>query len=336
MNFRYLKRKLAVNWLAEKDTDSLMESARLSTLKSLIYKMGSQFLIDLDFPLHLYIELSRICNYNCPMCMRSTSPSGSHFLDELGKRIIAEAATKGPTSFSLHLFGEPLANPAWGNIVAMIREARPDNTFLLTTNGYFMNEDCCKKLIDLKVNRIFLSIHSLNPETYRKNTGGGDISIILNNVQTFTRIAGPDCKTKLFIRLFYGPNEPPIEEKQLTELRSLGVSFEIRGYHNFAGGKNEWTTFENTSTRWPCFHPWFTLGVAVDGTVTVCCTDASLGLRVGNALNQTIEEIWKSEAVKSIRGEHLNNIFIRYKVCDLCDTWQFHPDIFFKSQYKNS
>lgn len=128
--FGYLKRRLGVKQIAEKDTDALMEDVRVSRLKKVEYKMGSQFFIDRNFPLHLYFELSRACNYKCPMCMRTEVPSRGHFPEELAKKIISEAASKGPTSYSLHLFGEPLANPKWDNIVEMIRSAHPERYFI--------------------------------------------------------------------------------------------------------------------------------------------------------------------------------------------------------------
>jgi MoaA/NifB/PqqE/SkfB family radical SAM enzyme len=329
---KVLKRKLAVGLLAGRDTDAIMERSKVSCLRTFIYKMGSQFLIDYDFPLHLYLELSRTCNYNCPMCMRQEAAAGGHFPQELAEKIISEASRKGPTSYSLHLFGEPLANPKWSNIVSLIRSANPQNAILLTTNGFFMDEDCCKKLVELKVDRIFISIHSLEPQIYKKNTGGGDVSVVINNIRTFLRISGTKSKTKLFVRLFYGPNEPIPDKKSLSDLEDMGVRFEIRGYHNFAGKKNEWTTFNGKIERWPCFHPWFTLGIGVDGKATVCCADFSFGLDAGNAFNQSIEEIWNSAAVKSMRQEHLSNRLNKWTACVPCDTWQFHPDIFFNFQ----
>lgn len=328
----YLKRWFGVRLLAGKDTDRIMRATRTSPLREIAYKLGSQFLIDRDFPLHLYLELSRACNFNCPMCMRKEAGPGGHFPKELARKIISEAAKKGPTSYSLHLFGEPLANPEWGDIVGMIRSANRYNAILLTTNGSFMDEACCRKLLELEVNRIFVSVHSLDPDTYRKNTGGGDISVALNNIRTFMKMAAGAGKNRLFVRLFHKPGEPPAEEKNLKALRDTGVSWELRGYHNFAGGKNEWTTHKQDINRWPCFHPWFTLGIAVDGKITVCCTDARLKLVVGNAFNESIERAWKSEAVKTIRQEHLKKQFKAWKECSICDTWQFHPDIFFGYQ----
>ena len=330
----YIKRLLGVKLLARSDTDKIISNVSQSRLQSYIYKIGSQFLIDQNFPLHLYFELSRLCNYNCPMCMRRDAPEGGHFPVELAKRITEEAARKGPTSYSLHLYGEPLMNPEWADIVALIRQANPHNTILLTTNGFFLDEIACRNLIGLGVNRIFVSLHSLDPHIYRKRTCGGDISIVLNNIRTFTKLAGSSVTTKMFVRLFHGPDDVPISSRQLDQIKELGVNLEIRGYHNFAGGKNKWTTFEKETHRWPCYHPWFTLGIAVDGTSVICCADARLQLKTGNAYEQTIEDMWKSSAVKSIRQEHLRNHFENWKTCELCDIWQFHPDIFFRHQKK--
>jgi len=266
--------------------------------------------------------------------MRSSSAPGGHFPMELSEKIISEAAGKGPTSYSLHLFGEPLLNPQWDKIVKIIRQSNKNNTILLTTNGSVMDESCCKKLLELEVNRIFVSMHSLDAEVYRANTGGGDISVVLSNVKTFAKLARRGGKSKLFIRLFERADSEHIDQEQMDSLRELGISFERRGYHNFAGSKNEWTSFSPHVERWPCFHPWFTLGVAVDGMATICCTDFSLGLNIGNVYEQSIEEIWKSELVSSIRREHTTNRFERWKVCEPCDTWQFHNDIFFEFQYR--
>ena len=272
----YLKRLLGVKLLAGQDTDNIMENVRQSGLQSLVYKLGSQFLIDRNFPLHLYFELSRLCNYNCPMCMRREAPQGGHFPVEMAKRITAEAARKGPTSYSLHLYGEPLMNPEWADIVGVIRHAHPHNAILLTTNGFFLDESASRKLIDLGVNRIFVSLHSLEPHIYKKHTGGGNIEIVLNNIRTFTKMAGPSSRTKMFVRLFHGPDDVPPSSTQLDTIKELGVHLEIRGYHNFAGGKDKWTTFKKEIRRWPCFHPWLTLGIAVDGTTIICCADARL------------------------------------------------------------
>jgi MoaA/NifB/PqqE/SkfB family radical SAM enzyme len=328
----YLKRLLGVKLLAGRDTDKIMENVRQSQLQSILYKLGSQFLIDRDFPLHLYFELSRLCNYNCPMCMRREAPAGGHFPEELADKITAEAAKKGPTSYSLHLYGEPLMNPAWDKIVATIRRAHPYNAILLTTNGFFLTENVSRKLLELGVNRIFVSMHSFDPEVYRNYTRGGDISVVLNNIRTFAKLPGRSSRTKLFIRLFHGPDDSPFVPDYIDSLRALGIRLEIRGYHNFAGGRDQWSTFKKERRRWPCFHPWFTLGVAVDGTTIICCADARLGTKVGNAFEQTLEEIWKSEAVETIRREHLKNQFERWKACEPCDTWKFHPDIFFSFQ----
>jgi radical SAM protein with 4Fe4S-binding SPASM domain len=120
-----------------------------------------------------------------------------------------------------------------------------------------------------------------------------------------------------------------VEENSLLYANIDKAHFEIRGYHNFAGGRQAFSTYNKDVKRWPCYHPWFTLGVTVEGKVTVCCADAAMGLEVGNAYDQAIGEIWNSEAVRSIRKEHHKGIFNRWKVCDSCDTWQFHPDIFF-------
>ena len=247
-----IKRKLGVYLLAQKDTDKIIEDVNASSNDSLVYKVGSQFLIDKKFPLHIYLELSRACNYRCPMCMREASSAGGHFPMDLAQRITAEAAAVGPTSYSLHLFGEPLANPRWFEIVRLIREAHPHNGILLTTNGYFLGAKNCNKLIELGVDKVFVSLHSLDPDTYKDCTGGADLGLVLDNIRTFSKIAGKKSKPKLFVRLFKKMGDEPVSQEHIDPFRALGISVEVRGYHNFAGGKSAWTTLDGGIERWPC------------------------------------------------------------------------------------
>lgn len=327
-----LKRYVGVKLLSKSNTDKIIEDVEASNLKSIVYKVGSQLLIDRKFPLHLYIELSRKCNYHCPMCMRDKAAPGGHFPIHLAEKIVTEAAEYGPTSYSLHLFGEPLSNPKWHDIVKLIKDAHPHNGVLLTTNGYFLNETVSQKLIDLKVDRIFVSLHSMNSEIYKKNTGGGELSTVLKNIINFKKIADTQSKTKLYVRLFAGKHEPKTNELELKLFDELQIPIEVRGYHNFAGGKSNWTAFHSKVERWPCYHLWFTLGIGVDGRATICCADYKFDLEVGNIKNNSISELWQSSLIQLMRNEHRKN---KYKFCDICrqcDTWQFHPNIFFNLQ----
>ncbi len=311
-------RNLAVNLLAK---ENLAQSTR--KVNSLLYKLGTQLLIDRNFPLHIYLELSRSCNYNCPMCVRDKVNFKEGFMEEwLVRKITEEAKEYGATSFSLHLFGEPLLHSYWYNLVKVIREANPKNVILLTTNGSMMDEDCIRKLVELKVDRVFVSVHSFIADHYKIKTGDkGNIKVIIRNLESFRDLVGINQKPKLTIRkLSFGNSYNfPINPR---------FPIEQRNYHNFGGSKDEWTPDRLAIKRYPCYHPWFTLGVTFNGEVSPCCVDYNSQIQVGDAKTQTIKQIWRGQRIKFIREEHLQRRFNNLKFCKNCDGWRFHPNMF--------
>jgi len=310
-----MKRKLATKILSKKHIHSLSKEAKDSLLKKFLFKVGSQALIDHNFPIHLYLELAFTCNYNCPMCPRTEAKRQPFFPLKLAEDIIYEASQYGPTSYSLHMFGEPLLHPQWDKIIETIK-AYPGNVVLLTTNGSLMDKKCSQKLIDLGVDKIFVSIHSLVPGIYYKYTGGGDINKVLDNLKAFKSIN--QNHTKLYVRLF--SNEP---------IRGLdGIDVEVTNYHNYGGFKKEWTALKKERKRYPCFHPWYTLAINTEGDVSVCCSDLKCDLFVGSAHKETIKEMWQGEWVNLVRNCHKNNEH-EYTICKDCDQWQYRSNTFF-------
>ena len=310
-------RKIATKILAKKDVYSIQKS---TGLKRLLYKLGSQILIDKKFPLHIYLELSFLCNYSCPMCPRTETSRQNFMSVSLVEKIVNEAKHYGPTSYSLHMFGEPLLHPKWEKIIRKIKSV-PGNVVLLTTNGSLMDEECSKKLINLGVDKIFVSVHSLVPGIYFKRTGG-NLDRILKNIKVFKKINQQN--TKLYVRMFGNDNT--------DELEGLGIYIEKKPYHNYGGLKNDWTQLKEKE-RYPCFHPWYTLAVNTEGEVSVCCSDLDCDLFVGSALTQSLGEIWKGNWVKTIREAHKDDDY-QFLICRDCDQWQYRSNTFFKCQYR--
>ena len=307
-----MKRWLATQIIAKANISEAMDTGKF------IYKVGSQFLIDEEFPVHILLELSRACNYSCPMCKRLNNAHNTNMSMELARKVVSEARYFGPTSFSLHLFGEPLLNSEWYNIVTMIKKAHIGNVVTLTTNGSMLNERTCRLIKKARIDKVFISVASFNGNVYKEQTGGKSIALILENIQNFIRYAD---KSKLYIRLF-DDSEVPLND----------VKIERRCYHNFADKGNKWSDYDSVE-RYPCWHPWFTIGVTVDGDTTVCCADFDLGLFIGNAYDDTIYDMWGGERVEAIRREHLARKFEACDVCKDCDVWQVRPNIYFRRQY---
>jgi len=69
-----------------------------------------------------------------------------------------------------------------------------------------------------------------------------------------------------------------------------------------------------------CGAPWLNLTVHHSGKVVACCADCSLSYPVGDIRHQSLEEIYNSERLRSLRQMHLTGKLPRH--CRDCDAKQ--------------
>lgn len=288
--------------------------------KNFLYKLGCNYLIDRKFPLLIYLELTRNCNYNCPMCSRTENSLEGYMDLGLVEKIVNEVGEYGPTVFCLHLFGEPLLHPQFIEICDIIKRKK-GNKIILTTNGSLLTEDKIPH-INAYVDKIYVSIHSLDFPTYHKLTGKkGILSTVLDNISNFCKMGD---KKKITMRLF---ETPKFSKEDMRKFKATGVNYEVKKYHNYAGERKEWSGIKSMD-RYPCYHLWFTLAVAVNGDILPCCADVRHRLKLGNANQDKLTDVWKTGLLKTIRFMHCYETVSG--ICEECDQWQYRPDMFFK------
>jgi len=301
-----VKREIAVRLLSN-DTEKVSLLARDSFLYRMGYKLLTQWLIDNKYPIHIYLELSRSCNYSCQMCARNKIEDKSGFMraDTLLK--VLKEMKPYPTSYALHMFGEPLLHPLYYDMIRSIRVVNKQNNIILVTNGSMDMRDLAG-LVD----RIYVSVPHMVPGMYYKMTGGGDLSNVHKNVIEFIKM---NTKTKLLVR-YFGPD--------ITEVLSWkkeGVQFEFKEFHNYAGAAKEWTNLKSKGNVYPCYHHFYTLAITYDGDIRICCADWTGDTSLGKVKDTTIQEAWKKGL-----GKH-------FDLCDKCDIWQYKTNMFFKWQH---
>lgn len=118
------------------------------------------------------MNLNNACNLRCKHCF-TESPKGVHVKDIIPPSKIAEIADQ---AHDLGIFewdmqgGELLSRP---EILFESLQAMKTERFYVyvTTNGWYMTEKIAKKLSDLGVNRVSVSIDSMNPEMHDEFRG---------------------------------------------------------------------------------------------------------------------------------------------------------------------
>lgn len=126
--------------------------------------------------LNLRISITQRCNNRCAYCHREGEVQRANRSAELMS--VQEIVRMAKIAVGLGIArvkltgGEPLMRKDLPEIVAGIAKVQGLRDLSLTTNGLLLGGGMAKKLRDCGLRRVNISLPSLNPETYRKLTGG--------------------------------------------------------------------------------------------------------------------------------------------------------------------
>ena len=332
-----LKTSISNLVLSKVDINKLKTILGETPVLKIFYKIGSQALIDYKFPTHLFIEVTRACNLRCQSCPRDLSSVKIGNMEfELLKKIIDEAASFGPRNFCLHMFGEPLLHPQVVDMAKYIKTSNINNSILLTTNGYFLDDKKAMGLLEAGVDKIVVSFFSLKKHRSEILTGDSNIEKVVNNLKNAAELKKMmHAKTRLFIR-FLMCMENKDEEQDFCKLaKSIGIPLEIRKTHNYSGIiENDYASKFAIKNRYPCYHLWFSPAITWDGKVLLCCNDWNYFEVLGDINKESLSHIWHGDRLRELRRFHLKGTYNRIPLCERCNVWTLYPDIFFGVQKK--
>ncbi len=136
----------------------------------------------------VYIEPTNICNLDCTTCMRNIwqEPAGMMSLDTFNRIMDGLRQFSPAPSIFFGGYGEPLAHPEILGMVARAREVSPEVE--LITNGILLTEDIIRRLVELEVKTLWVSIDGASPESYSDVRLGATLPIVLENLQRLQTI----------------------------------------------------------------------------------------------------------------------------------------------------
>ena len=181
--------------------------------------------------LNLRISVTQKCNMHCPYCHREgeTNPSTVMSVEEI-VHIVKIALSLGISRVKL-TGGEPLIREDILDIVGGIAELQGLRDLSMTTNGTFLGA-MAKDLKMKGLNRVNVSLPTLNPETYR-NLRGGNLRDAVEGVRA--AVEAELYPVKLNMLILKNVNEREVEKMiqfaertmtilQLIELEPLNLS----------------------------------------------------------------------------------------------------------------
>ncbi len=174
---------------------------------------------------YLRVSVTDLCNLRCRYCMPEgvcQKPHGAILTFEEITEIVTAAARLGVRKVRV-TGGEPLVRPGIVSLCRMIAQVPGVEELALTTNGLLLPR-YAQDLKSAGVQRVNISLDTLDADKYRQITGGGDLKSVVAGIYAALR-AGL-TPVKLNVVLIGGFNDDEIPALvELTRAHPLEVRF---------------------------------------------------------------------------------------------------------------
>lgn len=275
-----------------------------------------------DFPIHLDIESTGVCNLRCPFCATTTGmwgPKAPGYMQwQLYQRIIDESADHGLCSIKLSFRGEPMLHQQLSRMVEYAKRRGVLDVYF-NTNATMLTERAVHALIDAGLDRISVSFEGITRDVYEANRVGAKYEKVVENIRALRRIRDGRGVAHPQIRL---------QTVLLPELREQfgdyvafwkDVADEVAYLDHRREGPLD--DHRGAVAGWSCPFLWQRMVILWDGTLLPCLmhgvNDFTL-LSLGNVQEIRIRDAWLGEATRRYRELHQRGQAHTLEACDRC------------------
>ena len=259
------------------------------------------------FPSHVDVEISSLCDLNCPMCYTTTEEYKQKvnraLMDfELFKKIIDESAKYNLYSIRLSLRGESFLHPKIFDMIEYAKKQGIKEVSTLTHGGR-IDEEKFEKLVDLKLDWLTISFDGVG-ETYEKIRYPLKYDDMIKKIAKFKEIKKQKKSVKPVIKVqTIWPaisNNPKEFYDTFNNITDQIASNPLIDYlHNDTD-----ILFEENFT---CPQLWQRLTIGADGRVMLCANDEMMANQVGDVNDESLYDIWHGEKLQKAREIHLKH-----------------------------
>ena len=285
----------------------------------------------------IYIEITNICNLSCSFCP-GHKRTKHHMSAEEFETVLAKTHLQGE-NFYLHLMGEPLSHPQFGEILDICDKYGIQVN--ITTNGTLLSKRC-DEIAQHKVRSVCVSLHS-----FGANEMNVSLHKYLEDIALFcSKVLG--TKTTVELRLWNMSRESLADENTLNykivsffnqqlkpefdifaQLEDTFFSMEKNRKKNFRIKENiflgmaeqfSWPSIENSPDKVCegfCYGLRNQIAILCDGTVVPCCLDSNGDIPLGNIFTAELEEIYNCQRSRDIYNGFTNRKAVE-KLCQSC------------------
>ena len=237
------------------------------------------------------------------------------------EKIVTDCAAFDDICLTIGGFGEPLLHSDLAEMVALAK-SKGILGINIETDGCHLSGDVAKAIVRSQVDTISIYLDADSPQLYQAIKGIDLFEDIVENIETFIQqsnaVRGP---TVIPHMIKSRRTLPEMESFYDRWLRKCGHAV-VTGYNDFCGQIEDKAVMDMSSpNRSSCRRLFRTLTILSDGSAVLCGQDFSGTQVVGNVRQSSISEIWRSDAMESIRNSHLQGDYGCNALCANCKEW---------------
>lgn len=277
-------------------------------------------------PDHVQIQTVTGCNADCIFCPNRKTERpialGRRMDEALYRSVVDQCLELGVRRYTLYLMNEPMLDRELPQRVAYIsRRIRKPQYTKTTSHGGLLTARMAQGLLDSGLDKLKLSVHSLNPERYWKIMRLR-LDRTLRNIDRFLELKarGGYRRPKLEIVVVdsvHNHAEIPDIQKYWgeREIKLIIEPVENRADHDLiraaAVGVRRLLPF-----TW-CRRLTEQLYVLYDGRVLMCCADWEQRAVLGDLKNSSLQDIWRGERYAELRRRFVDGD-LQGTLCEGC------------------
>lgn len=286
-----------------------------------------------SLPVVLKVDISPVCNLHCTVCVHAQPGPGSSssLVDQTFRgtdrmsisqftRICDEVSGR-TMAMSLYYLGDPLTHP---DLAALCRVAtdRNINTHVSTNFSFNLSDGQIEELVLSGLTHLTVCIDGLKQDTYERTRVGGQIHLVLDNLERLLACRARFSRTFPRVEVQYIQFQHNVE--QVEDVRALCAALKVDVFTSFWGGLHNYTdrpptpldlcTPHSRKVLGRCEWPHFAMVVKYTGDVIPCCV-YRLGEQyalegaphsLGNVFQVGVKALWNDPSYQRVRQHVLN------------------------------
>lgn len=286
-------------------------------------------------PFELHLELTNLCNAKCVFCPYQFQTRPIEFMsDRIFEKAVSDLVAIGGGSAGLTpIVGDALIDPHFVERVKHLRSMPSIDRIWVITNGILLDQHGIEKILNSGLTSITISTAGFDEEMYQRVYRSNSYQRMKNNVMELLKRNA--CRSEpLPVTLALRPDRPLHEvmrDPDFQPILARNPELDFTWSYTSAGGRITREALPEqmklrvvTSRKEICVNLYNGPIVLPGGMVMACscvaAMDAIADLEIGNIMESSLLEIWRSHRMQQLRAAFGTNSL--NKTCAGCDMYR--------------